>query len=89
MSSWNVYIVQCADQSLYTGVAINIEARIAQHNAGQGAKYTRARLPVELVHVEKDMDRATALRREHTIKKMQRADKLGLIDPNFKPPHAQ
>lgn len=83
MPSWNVYIVQCADQSLYTGVAIDVATRIAQHNAGRGAKYTRARLPVELVHIETDMDRQTAQRREHAIKKMQRIDKLNLIDPEF------
>ncbi len=85
MSCWHVYIVRCADQSLYTGIATDVSARITQHNSGQGAKYTRSRQPVELVYSEPAPDRATAQSREHGIKKMQRADKLELIGkaPDF------
>lgn len=78
-SGWFVYIVECSDHTLYTGVATNLEARLAEHNAGRGAKYTRTRLPVELVHSEKAEDRSAALRREYAIKRMRSEDKRGLI----------
>jgi pyrroline-5-carboxylate reductase len=74
-----VYIVECSDNTLYTGVATDIDARLSEHNAGRGAKYTRARLPVALVHSEKAKDRSAALRREHAIKQMRAADKRSLI----------
>ena len=76
---WFVYIVECSDNTLYTGVATDIEARLAEHNAGHGAKYTRARLPVALVYSEKAKDRSTALRREHVIKRMPTLDKRSLV----------
>ena len=78
-SGWIVYIVECSDNTLYTGVATDIEARLAEHNAGRGAKYTRARLPVALVYSEKAKDRSTALRREHVIKRMPTLDKRSLV----------
>ena len=78
-SGWFVYIVECSDNTLYTGVATDIEARLAEHNAGRGAKYTRARLPVALVYSEKAKDRSTALRREHVIKRMPTLDKRSLV----------
>ena len=78
-SGWFVYIVECSDNTLYTGVATDIDARLAEHNAGRGAKYTRARLPVALVHSEEAKDKSTALRREHAIKRMRAADKRSLI----------
>ena len=78
-AGWFVYIVECSDNTLYTGVATDIEARLAEHNAGRGAKYTRARLPVALVHSEEAKDKSTALRREHEIKRMRAADKRSLI----------
>ena len=78
-SGWFVYIVECSDNTLYTGVATDLEARLAEHNAGRGAKYTRARLPVALVHREKAKDRSAALRREHAIKRMRAAGKRSLI----------
>jgi len=78
-SGWTVYIVECSDNTLYTGVATDIEARLAEHNAGRGAKYTRARLPVALVYSEKAKDRSTALRREHVIKRMPTLDKRSLV----------
>jgi putative endonuclease len=75
---WNVYIVRCSDGTLYTGVARDLEARIEAHNAGRGAKYTRARLPVKLIYKESAADRGAALRREHAIKRLSRAEKRAL-----------
>ena len=78
-SMWYVYIVRCSDNSLYTGIARDVAARVAQHNSGQGAKYTRGRGPVELLHQEQAPDRAAALRREAQIKRMTPAGKHRLI----------
>ena len=76
--AWHVYIVRCADSTLYTGIAKDPAARVAQHNAGRGAKYTRSRLPVKLVYREPAADRGTALRREHEIKRLPRRAKRAL-----------
>lgn len=75
---WYVYIVRCADRTLYTGIAKDPAARVAQHNAGRGAKYTRSRLPVNLVYREPAADRSVALRREHEIKRLPRQAKKAL-----------
>ena len=77
---WHVYIIQCVDKSLYTGVAKDVRARVEKHNAGCGAKYTRGRRPVELVYQERVGDQSAALRRELAIKRMQRTAKRKLID---------
>ena len=77
---WHVYIVKCADQTLYTGVARDLDSRITAHNSGRGAKYTRTRRPVDLVYSELAKDRSTALRREHAIKRMAAADKVKLAE---------
>jgi putative endonuclease len=69
----------CADGSLYTGIAVDIDARIARHNRGEGAKYTRSRRPVQLVYTEQVADRGQALRREYELKQYDRRDKLALI----------
>ena len=82
MPEWYVYILQCADHTLYTGVATDIAARIATHNAGKGAKYTRGRLPAVLVYQEKIGDRGAALKREHAIKQMRTQAKRSLIAGN-------
>jgi len=76
-----VYIVQCADETLYTGIATDLERRIDEHNhSDKGAKYTRARRPVTLVYHETFEDRSTASKREYEIKKqMSRAEKLEMI----------
>ncbi|NLJ85915.1 MAG: GIY-YIG nuclease family protein [Firmicutes bacterium] len=74
-----VYIVKCSDGTLYTGYAKDVEARIRAHNAGQGAKYTRGRLPVRLVYTEAHISKGSALRREQEIKAKSRAAKLRLI----------
>ncbi len=76
---WCVYIVRCSDSTLYTGVATDVGARIEQHNAGRGAKYTRGRRPVKLVYYEHADDRSAALRREIAIKRLKLADKRKLI----------
>ena len=76
--SWYVYLVRCADSSLYCGIALDVEARLKQHQAGKGAKYTRGRGPLELVYLEACGTKAEALRRERAIKRMRRADKLRL-----------
>ena len=69
---WAVYLVRCADGSLYTGVATDVARRVAEHNAGTGARYTRARGPVALVHQEPARDRSAAQRREAAIKRLPR-----------------
>lgn len=76
---WFVYLVECADGTLYTGCTPDLERRIAAHNAGRGAKYTRARLPVRLVYYEALQNRSAALRREAKIKSLPRAGKLRII----------
>lgn len=76
---WYVYIVRCADRTLYTGVAKDLAGRVAAHNEGRGAKYTRARRPVRLVYSEEAADRAAAQRREHAIKSLTRAAKRALF----------
>lgn len=74
-----IYIVKCADSTLYTGYTNNIDARIAVHNSGKGAKYTRPRLPVTLLYSESFEDKSAAMKREYAIKQLSRAEKLRLI----------
>jgi len=79
-NAWHVYILECADATLYTGITRDIEKRLRQHNgaAAGGPRYTRGRRPVCLVWSEAVPDRGAALRREAAIKKMSRARKLRL-----------
>ena len=77
--SFYVYMLRCADGTLYTGYTDDPERRARVHNAGKGAKYTRSRLPVELVYREAFGDKSAALRREREIKRLTRAQKLALI----------
>lgn len=78
--NWFVYIVRCNDNTLYTGVAKDLAKRLQQHNHGkEGAKYTRARRPVELVYHEPAASRALAQKREYRIKQMTAAQKRRLI----------
>jgi putative endonuclease len=79
MSAWFVYVVRCRDGSLYTGISTDVSARLGVHNAGRGARYTRSRRPVRLVHVEPARSQSAALRREAAVKKLSRADKLLLV----------
>jgi putative endonuclease len=75
-----VYILECSDGTLYTGWTNNLNKRLDTHNSGNGAKYTRGRLPVKLVYTETIAERGLALKRERQIKKMTRAEKLTLIN---------
>src|SRR6476620_5590634 len=75
---WFVYLARCRDGSLYTGATTDVARRLAAHNAGRGAAYTRSRLPVALAYAEPARDRGTALRREHAIKQMTRREKLDM-----------
>lgn len=77
--SYYVYMLRCADDTLYTGYTDDPERRLRVHNAGKGAKYTRSRLPVELVYREALGDKSAALRREREIKGLTREKKLALI----------
>ena len=74
-----VYLLKCADDTLYCGWTTDLKARVRTHNCGRGAKYTRARLPVELVYFEEFEEKSAALRREWDIKRMTREEKLRLI----------
>ena len=78
---WHVYIVRCADGTLYTGVAIDVVRRMDQHNGkrANGARYTRARRPVKLVYQARSANRSAACKREYRIKQMSRREKLALI----------
>jgi predicted GIY-YIG superfamily endonuclease len=78
-ADWSVYIVRCGDDSLYTGVAKDVDARIALHNTGRGAAYTRARRPVRLVYRADGLTRSQALVEEARIKSLPREEKRGLI----------
>ncbi len=75
-----VYILKCSDNTLYTGWTNDLEKRLLTHNNGKGAKYTRGRLPVEIIYHEKFQDKSSALKREHEIKKLSRTEKLSLIN---------
>lgn len=77
--SWWVYILRCADDTLYTGVTDDVERRLAAHNSGKGAKYTRGRGPVAVVYREEQPDKSQALRRELALKRLTRPQKLALI----------
>ncbi len=76
----HVYIVVCSDGTLYTGYAKDVERRVTEHNQGTGARYTRGRTPVELVHTETFETRSAAMSREHEIKRWLRSKKLELIE---------
>jgi putative endonuclease len=73
------YIVECVDETYYTGWTVDPQRRVAMHNKGRGARYTRTRGPVKLVYVEKLPDRKSAMKREIEIKKMKRERKMKLI----------
>lgn len=74
-----VYMLECSDQTLYTGWTNDIKKRLAAHNSGTGAKYTRSRRPVRLVYLEAVSDKQAALKREYAIKKLSRLQKKALI----------
>jgi len=76
---WYVYVARCADDSLYCGIALDVAARIAEHDAGTGAKYTRSRGPLAVVLVRRCADKGTALRLEHAFKQLTRAQKEAIV----------
>jgi len=80
MNNWCVYIVRCADDSLYTGITNDLEKRIKAHNDGLGAKYTKPRRPVCLAYQEAAADRSTASKREYVVKQLSRTEKQALIN---------
>ncbi|AKU06376.1 GIY-YIG nuclease family protein [Haloferax sp. Atlit-12N] len=75
-----VYVIECSDGSLYTGYTTDVERRVAEHDAGEGAKYTRGRTPVELVHVEEFDSKSAAMSREYEIKQLRRREKQRLVE---------
>jgi putative endonuclease len=86
MENWHVYIIRSlTNDTLYTGIAIDPRARLAAHNAGKGAKYTRGKGPWAIVHVELIGTKGDALRRELRIKKMSRNEKIALFSPRPSP----
>jgi len=79
--SYFVYILKCSDDTLYTGIATDVQRRVKEHNSSEkGAKYTSARRPVELKYFEESTDRSSASKREREIKKLTRKKKLELIN---------
>jgi putative endonuclease len=75
---WTVYLVRCADDTLYCGITNDLAARLAAHQAGKGAKYTRGRGPLTLVAQQRCRDKRVALRIEHAVKQLDRKRKLNL-----------
>lgn len=82
-SSWFVYILHCADNTLYIGITTDVTRRVNQHNSAKiGAKYTRMRRPVSLVYQEQVADRSAAAKREYELKQLSRTEKITLIQQN-------
>jgi putative endonuclease len=77
---WYVYILECSDKTLYTGITTDLNKRLKTHNNGKGAKYTKARLPVVLKASFESEDRSTASKEEYRIKQLTRKEKLKLIN---------
>ncbi|HEX5636768.1 MAG TPA: GIY-YIG nuclease family protein [Gammaproteobacteria bacterium] len=80
-NSWYCYVMQCADNSLYTGITNDLDKRLTAHNNGTASKYTRCRLPVQLVYYEPHASRSAASQREAQIKQLSRVQKLAFIKP--------
>ena len=80
--AWFLYILQCSDQSLYTGIAKNVLHRVTEHRSGHGSKYVRSRLPVKLVYSKKFSNQSEALKHEAKIKKLSHLKKLLLLINN-------
>ena len=77
---WCVYLIRCGDGTLYAGMTNDLERRIAAHESGRGARYTRGRGPLTVVHVERKRSRSSALKREAALKRLDRRAKLDLLD---------
>ena len=82
MKDWQVYIVECSDGSYYCGATNNVQKRVATHNKGKGAKYTRVRRPVVLLASSKQMSKSDALKLEHQVKKQKRDKKIQYLEEN-------
>ncbi|KKQ28154.1 MAG: hypothetical protein US42_C0001G0005 [Candidatus Magasanikbacteria bacterium GW2011_GWC2_37_14] len=81
---YHLYILECADKTLYTGITVDLERRVGEHNSSKlGAKYTRARRPVKVVYSKKFKNRSLASKAESKIKKLSRKEKLNLIRVKF------
>ncbi|WP_135823378.1 GIY-YIG nuclease family protein [Halorussus ruber] len=80
MSVHWVYVIECADGSFYTGYTTDVKRRVREHDRGEGAKYTRGRTPVELVHKERFESQSAAMSREYEIKQLTRAEKERLVE---------
>jgi len=78
--AWYVYIIKCKGALLYTGITKDLKRRVKQHNCGKGSRFTRSRIPVELVYNEKAKTRSSALKKEAAIKSLPRKNKLELIE---------
>ena len=79
---WLVYMLECSDNSIYTGITNNLENRLKKHQSGDGAKYLRGRLPIKIIYKELFINRSEATKREIYIKKMSKKEKKNLIDLN-------
>ncbi|VAW77712.1 COG2827: putative endonuclease containing a URI domain [hydrothermal vent metagenome] len=79
MNDWQVYIILCSDNSLYTGISNDVERRYQEHASQRGARYFRGRQPQQLVYLESGHDRSSASKREAIIKKLKRSDKEDLL----------
>ena len=77
---WRVYLLRCGDGTFYAGITNDLPKRLAAHRDGRGARYTRGRGPLVVVHEEPAPDRASASRREHELKRLSRAQKLRFLD---------
>jgi predicted GIY-YIG superfamily endonuclease len=85
LKPWSVYILRCADGTLYTGIAVDLDKRLDAHRRGVAAKYTRSRLPVALAYEERQPDRSSAQKREAALRRLGRAGKLALLDQGHEP----
>lgn len=80
MTAHWVYVLECSDGTLYTGYTVDLERRVDEHDAGDGAKYTRGRTPVELLYSEEFDSKSAAMQREYEIKQLSRSEKETLVD---------
>ena len=83
MEEWYVYIVECSDETFYVGTTNNIEKRVAKHNAGKGAKYTRGRAPVRIRYTRSFESRSEACKHEYQLKQHTKLEKLAIINATF------
>jgi putative endonuclease len=79
----HVYVIECSDGTYYTGYTTDVQRRVAEHDAGEGAKYTRGRTPVELKHTESFASKSAAMSREHELKQLSRAEKEALVEESL------